>query len=246
MARPKKEGMDYFPHDTDAANDEKIEALRMLYGNDGYAFYFILLERIYRSKDFEIDVSDAETIQILAKKVDVTIEKFNSMLETSVKRGCFDQEMYQKSSILTSEGIKKRASVVVKKRVDMRNKYSEEVSDAETIPETPQRKEKKTKEKDNNSVHLFDQFWSKYPKKVGLAKAKKKFPKLLEEHGFDLIMKGLEGYLNEIKKNNTEKQYIKNGDTFLNQESFLDFLQTETPKPDEEGEYSPYKDWGIF
>jgi hypothetical protein len=47
MARPKKEGMDYFPHDTDAVNDEKIEALRLLYGNDGYAFYFILLERIY-------------------------------------------------------------------------------------------------------------------------------------------------------------------------------------------------------
>ena len=27
MARPIKEGMDYFPHDTDATNDEKIEAL---------------------------------------------------------------------------------------------------------------------------------------------------------------------------------------------------------------------------
>ena len=47
MARPQKEGMDYYPHDIDAANDEKIEALRAIYGNNGYAFYFILLERIY-------------------------------------------------------------------------------------------------------------------------------------------------------------------------------------------------------
>ena len=43
MARPRKEGLDYFPHDTDAASDEKIEALTIIYGAKGYAFYFILL-----------------------------------------------------------------------------------------------------------------------------------------------------------------------------------------------------------
>ena len=57
MARPPKEGLDYFPHDTDAVNDEKIEALRALYGNDGYAFFFILLERIYRSPQLELPIS---------------------------------------------------------------------------------------------------------------------------------------------------------------------------------------------
>ncbi|PTM58356.1 DUF4373 domain-containing protein [Desmospora activa] len=163
MARPKKEGMDYFPHDTDAVNDEKIEALRMLYGNDGYAFYFILLERIYRTNDFELDISDTETMQILCRKVDVTPEKFNSMLETSLKWGCFDRESYEKRGVLTSSGIKKRADVVVQKRVKMRKKYrqsKEEVSEAqskeevstsettqETEAETPQRKEKKSKGK---------------------------------------------------------------------------------------------------
>lgn len=50
MARPLKEGMDYFPHDTDASDDEKIEALRAIYGNDGYAFYFILLDLISLEK----------------------------------------------------------------------------------------------------------------------------------------------------------------------------------------------------
>ena len=79
MARPIKDGMDYFPHDTDASNDEKVEALRSLYGNDGYAFYFILLERIYRTNEAELDVSDAETIQILARKVSVTTEKFEQI-----------------------------------------------------------------------------------------------------------------------------------------------------------------------
>jgi hypothetical protein len=157
MARPKKEGMDYFPHDTDAVNDEKIEALRMLYGNDGYAFYFILLERIYRTPNFELDVSDAETIQILSRKVGVNEEVFNKILTTSLKRGCFDKELYEEKGFLSSPGIKKRATVVVEKRVKMRDKYSVDkdkvVSDAETPQETreetPQSKVKESKEKES-------------------------------------------------------------------------------------------------
>jgi len=135
MARPQKDGMDYFPHDSDAVNDEKIEALRVLYGNDGYAFYFILLERIYRTAEFELDISDAETIQILCRKVAVTQEQFNRMLETALKRKCFDRDAYEQRGVLTSSGIRKRASVVIEKRETMRSKYKK-VSDAETTPET--------------------------------------------------------------------------------------------------------------
>jgi uncharacterized phage protein (TIGR02220 family) len=154
MARPKKEGMDYFPHDTDAVNDEKIEALRLLYGNDGYAFYFILLERIYRSKNFELDISDAETIQILCRKIDVNLERFNQILETALKRGCFCRDSYELEGLLTSEGIKKRANVVVEKRSRMADKYRQDkdegVSAAETTAEMQQKvhkvKESKAKE----------------------------------------------------------------------------------------------------
>jgi uncharacterized phage protein (TIGR02220 family) len=152
MARPKKEGLDYFSHDTDAVNDEKIEALRLLYGNDGYAFYFILLERIYRTTHFELDVSDAETIQILSKKVGVNEGKFEQILQTSLKRGCFDLYAYENRKVLTSNGIKKRAGVVVEKREKMRENYQQNkrgVSDAETIPETPQSKVKESKEKNS-------------------------------------------------------------------------------------------------
>ena len=129
-----------------------------MYGNDGYAFYFILLERIYRTSEAELAVSDAETIQILARKVSVTMEKFEQMLQAALKWKCFDRENYEKRGVLTSNGIKKRASVVIEKRVAMREKYrkqrvggSQDISDAETTeettPETPQSKEKKSKEK---------------------------------------------------------------------------------------------------
>ncbi|RJX27167.1 MAG: DUF4373 domain-containing protein [Dethiobacter sp.] len=165
MARPIKEGMDYFPHDTDAANDEKIEALRALYGNDGYAFYFILLERIYRTSSFELDICDAETMQILANKVAVTPELFDKMLQTALKVGCFDRQAYGKKNVLTSNGIKKRAEYVKAKRKKMRDKYHTDktgVSGAETGEETgaetPQSKVKESKEKEskeNKSNRVF-------------------------------------------------------------------------------------------
>jgi len=123
MPRPVKEGLDYFPHDCDALSDEKIEALRALHGNDGYAFYFILLERIYRSSECEIDISDSETVAILAKKILITTEKFNEILKTALKHKCFDREIYKKSGILTSNGIRRRASVVLDRRGAMRERY---------------------------------------------------------------------------------------------------------------------------
>ena len=162
MARPQKEGMDYFPHDVDATNDEKIEALRSLYGNDGYAFYFIMLERIYRTKNFEINVSDAETIQILSRKIGIDTALFEKMVSTSVKHGGFDKKEYETRGVLTSNGIKKRAGLVIAKRETMQSKYnlklSKLVSDAETRPETQEEtlqskgkikeRESKDKEKD--------------------------------------------------------------------------------------------------
>lgn len=155
MARPQKEGMDYFPHDTDAVNDEKIEILRSLYGNDGYAFYFILLERIYRSPNAEIDVSDAETIQVLARKVSVTPDKFAEIMHTALKWGCFCKKTFDERGILTSNGVKKRSGMVTAKRDITRIKYhldKQIVSDAETTPETPQSKVKKSKLNNNTFV----------------------------------------------------------------------------------------------
>lgn len=119
MARPTKEGMDYFPHDTDATNDEKIEALRALHGNDGYAFYFIILERIYRSAAAELDVSKPAVLAALIVKLGVSKDKFNEILETAFDVGCLNKERYETDQVLTSNGIKKRAKEVT----TLRNKW---------------------------------------------------------------------------------------------------------------------------
>jgi hypothetical protein len=149
MARPRKEGMDYFPHDTNAAADKKID------GNDGYVFYFILLEMIYQETTFELDISDAETIQILCKKIGINEDLFGQILHTAIKRDCFDKEAFYEREVLTSNGIKKRASVVIDKREKMRKVYEtieKKVSaseiEEETQEEKPQSKVKESKVKE--------------------------------------------------------------------------------------------------
>ena len=45
----------YFSHDSNARNDEKVIRLRMKHGAAGYGVYFMLLERMRDSKDYTIE-----------------------------------------------------------------------------------------------------------------------------------------------------------------------------------------------
>jgi hypothetical protein len=129
LARPIKEGADYFSHDTDACSDEKIEAMRALYGNDGYAFYFILLERIYKTNTGEFDASKPAILAMLIKKIGVEGKKFNEMLETSFELELFSKEKYQNSKIITSNGIEKR----FKKIRELRERWRKQKENEENM-----------------------------------------------------------------------------------------------------------------
>ncbi|MBA7563357.1 hypothetical protein ES708_05012 [subsurface metagenome] len=50
MARPKKNNLDYFPHDNSMRNDRKIKALRAKFDHKGYAVYNMLLEILCESE----------------------------------------------------------------------------------------------------------------------------------------------------------------------------------------------------
>jgi hypothetical protein len=123
LGRHKKTGLDWFQHDTDLSNDEKMEALEALYGNDGYATYNKLLERIYRQAG-QLDISDTEMVQVIAKKCNVDLERFDKILQFCLKIGLFDKKIFEDKKILTSDGIKKRVKPVLKKRQTERDKHT--------------------------------------------------------------------------------------------------------------------------
>lgn len=183
MARPLKEGLDYFPHDTDAFNDEKIEALRFKHDAMGYMFYFFHLERIYRASNAELIVSDAETKQIFARKLSITEQEYDNILKTCLKYNCFDAEKYEKYGVLTSNGIQKRVATVVDKRNKMRHLYQEKVSDAETPPETNQKLHKNLSETRQSKVNININ--------KSINKSKDIFPLESEERKLSTLLYGL-------------------------------------------------------
>lgn len=78
-------------------------------------------------------------------------------------------------------------------------------------------KEKETsKEKENN----FEEFWKKYPRKIGKQKAKLQYAKIQEQH--EQVMEGLEKYLQYWQKKKTEMDFIPHPNTWLNQQRWQD------------------------
>jgi uncharacterized phage protein (TIGR02220 family) len=172
MARPYKTGLEYFPHDVDLSHDEKIEAIEALYGNDGYAMYCKLLERIYRNGG-KLFISDAETMLILSRKCNIsTIDLFKTMLNTMVKVGLFDENIFKATKALTSNGILKRVQMVENKREKNKQYYLSRVSVAETVAESTQSKVKESKVNTYRPLcqEVLDYFCLKTGKKFLLTK----------------------------------------------------------------------------
>ena len=144
MARPQKEGLDYFPHDVDLSKNDEIGELEILYGNDGYAVYLKILERIYKKGD-KLGISAAETIQILSRNCNVSVDRLKEILDKAVKIGLFSSVEY-KQGFLISDEITRRMKPVFDKREKMQKKYEKGISAAETPPETTIVKESKVKE----------------------------------------------------------------------------------------------------
>ena len=74
-----------------------------------------------------------------------------------------------------------------------------------------------------NSNQDIEEMWSLYPLKKGKANAIKKIPKLLKEYGKEQIVRCIERYIEEIKKDNKSKEFILHVPTFFNGK-YIDYL----------------------
>lgn len=108
MARPRKKGLDYFPHDTDANSHDKMRALKSLHGIAGCGAYWELVEKIYRSENGYLEVDQDWKFRVLADDMRVDVQEFHKMLDSMLDIGLFQRFSYEKSHRLTSDGLIKR------------------------------------------------------------------------------------------------------------------------------------------
>lgn len=151
MARPSKDTVDYFPHYV--SHGKTIFTLEAMYGNDGYAAWFKILEVLGETPGHCFDTNDQSNwIYFLAKlKVDETIAR--NILKTLCDLRAIDAELYENGMIWSDNFLAGLRRVYEKRSTEMPNKPSfragncgEGALPAPQVPKTPQSKVKKSKE----------------------------------------------------------------------------------------------------
>lgn len=113
MARPQKQGLDYFP--LDVVCNGKIELIEAEFGLTGFAVVVKLFQRIYGERGYYCEWTD-EVALLFGKKNGLGGNAVSEIVGASIKRGIFDKAMFEKYGILTSVGIQERYFEAVSRR----------------------------------------------------------------------------------------------------------------------------------
>lgn len=156
MARPVKQGIDYFPFDVDFFSDIKIRKIARACGSQATSILICLLCNIYKDNGYYI-LWDEDLPFVIADTVGVSEGAVKEVIYKALQVDFFDQNIYNKYQVLTSYGIQKRFKSAVYKREsieyieeymvsDVRNKVSD-VKNKVTDVRSTQSKVKKSKVK---------------------------------------------------------------------------------------------------
>lgn len=123
MARPIKEGLEYFPLDCDIDQDDKIALIEAQHGIVGFGIVIKLLMKIYKNGYF-YEWTEKEQL-LFSKRVNVDINEVNVIINDLIKWDFFNKELFESEEILTSKGIQKRylAAAGRRQKVKILEKY---------------------------------------------------------------------------------------------------------------------------
>ena len=106
MARPKKQGLDYFQKNVDFYQDIKIRKLIRHKGIQAVSVYDILLCQIYRVGYY---ISWDDDLPFIVSEIsDLKEDDILDIINYALSIGLFDQTMYDEHQVLTSHGIQER------------------------------------------------------------------------------------------------------------------------------------------
>lgn len=131
MARPMKDGVDYFP--LDVSLDDKWELIEAEFGLKGFAIIVKLYQKIYSLGYYCEWTNEVELL--FSHKVGEGRSFVSEIVSASIKRGIFDKKMYDKYHILTSKGIQKRYFEAVSRRKNFQVENTYLLINADEIPE---------------------------------------------------------------------------------------------------------------
>jgi len=114
MARPLKQGLDYFPFDVNFFSDDKIEPITGEFGIKGEIVVIKLLCAVYEKGYFA--VWNKQLNMTIAKRCSVSYELVEQVVNRLVRWEFFDEALFYSDMILTSTAIQKRYQEATRKR----------------------------------------------------------------------------------------------------------------------------------
>ena len=115
MARPTKQGIEYFSLDVDFFSDIKVRRISKACGPASTSILICLLCNIYRDKGYYIEW-DEDLPFVVADTIGTTEGAVEEVVKKAVQVGFFDKSLFDQYRILTSNGIQNRFKSAVSRR----------------------------------------------------------------------------------------------------------------------------------
>ena len=101
MARPQKEGLDYFPLDVDFFSNRKIKALMGRFGAQGVTYYLYLLCEIYREHGYYLQTDDDFDYIISAEPVFDSFGHLTYIVKSAIDMTEFNELLSSRTALNT-------------------------------------------------------------------------------------------------------------------------------------------------
>ncbi|KRL21877.1 DUF4373 domain-containing protein [Lentilactobacillus kisonensis] len=159
MARPNKDGLDYFPLDIDFSTNAKTEAIMGEFGAKGVLFMIYLLSAVYR-KGYYLQWDKLQQMQLVNRVNGLSPEMTDQIVARLVAYGTFDKELFSSVRVLTSQRIQDTYLDATKRRkqpkptlywINVNNNSSSEGVNVDINPQSKGKKSKVNKSNKNPS-----------------------------------------------------------------------------------------------
>lgn len=237
--------MKWFKHQSNMRNDHFVKTLRAIYGNEGYAVWNLLLEIFSDECGNDPDQELTFFVETLRKDLGISHRKLIEFLS-------FFQENSKVFWSFFGENLPKKSQkikITIPKMRTIRDNYTKDVASNLQVNGKPYKEKEEDKEKDIRIKNPptpqggdppdekklgskpktkrinpkdFEEFYSAYPKKIGPKPTEKAYIKARKTASHQEIMDGLHRYIAHLKKEGTEKRYIKQPTFWLNDGRWMD------------------------
>ena len=114
MATARKTKVDYFPHY--CSSGKTIFILESQFGNDGYSFWFKLLELLCESDNQFFDCSETCNWRFLLARMKIVETKAKEIIDTLVLLGAIDKKLWEEKQIIWSDNLVKNLGYLYSRR----------------------------------------------------------------------------------------------------------------------------------